>query len=356
MNAMTALGSMPKWLPRLVGPGVVLAVAALALAYGSQLRHLAVPVLAEPAAAPSARPASLEELSLALEPLVPAGARVAALAESERGVLAIGLFDRGVALWRRGEAKPTPVPEIDGRRRFVTGLGWRKERLFVGTYGGVLEVDSSGRLCGIQLDGTAVESLLVTPERILAGTSRGLFARTDGLFEELPLVTPDGEPLRAISLASSRGTLWIGTSRGVYSVAAGERTAVWHPLVFGRPPATTNVALALAIAKEGAIAGTDDGGLARVGQDDVEALRFEDARANGVNPGAATQVAGCAVFGTRGGVVIGSPELESARRFAAALDVTAVHAGSRLFVGTASGQVLALDFDRLRCPERTAAR
>jgi len=346
--------SKRKWAARLLCvAGIGAAAFALAASEGMRLRHLAVPVLVEPSSIAAPGAAGLEEDGAALEPVLHLGTRVAALAESDRGVLAIGLFDGGVMLWRRGEARPVAVPEIDGRRRFVTALGWSGERLFVATYAGVLELDDSGRLRGVQLDGTAVESLLVTQGRILAGTARGLFARgASGGFEEVPLTTADGEPVRPIALASAGGTLWIGTPRGVYSLAPGQPNAEWHPLVFGRPASSTNVAVAIAAVPGGAIAGTDEGGISRVRGNDVRAMRFAEGRANAVNPGAAAEVGGCAAFGTQSGVVVGSMDPQSARRFGPGLDVTAVHHGSRLFVGTAQGDVYALDPERVPCPPR----
>jgi hypothetical protein len=166
---------------------------------------------------------------------------------------------------------------------------------------------------------------------------------------------PAGEPIRPTALAASAGRLWIGTASGVYALPLASleapllaRTARWHPLVFGEPPAETNVVTALAPLADGAVAGTDDGGLVLVRADGrVSAARFADARANEVSPGAAAVAPdGAVLAGTQGGGVLvarpGPAGLEVVR--AGGLGRREVSAVARApggaLVGTADGAVV----------------
>jgi hypothetical protein len=158
----------------------------------------------------------------------------------------------------------------------------------------------------------------------------------------------------ALAAPSTGGRLWIGTASGAYSLplsmlaaALTSRTAEWHPLVFGEPPAETNVVTALAPLADGVIAGTDDGGLVRVREGvAASALRFSDPRANEVNPGAAAAVGGSVVLGTQGGGLLFArahgATIEAARPSGLEHSaVSAVWAGTgELLVGTADGAIL----------------
>ncbi len=180
---------------------------------------------------------------------------------------------------------------------------------------------------------------------------------------------PDGEALRVTALAApggvapGEGRLWIGTSSGAYSLplsalaGAGRKVAAWHPLVFGDPPASTDVVTALADMGDGngdgAVAGTDDGGLVRLGpRGEVAAVRLTEALANQVNPGAAAGAGPALAFGTQGGGLLLVRAREEALEVArpeglAGAAVSAVAADrTGWLVGTADGRVV-----RVRCPE-----
>jgi hypothetical protein len=171
--------------------------------------------------------------------------------------------------------------------------------------------------------------------------------------EPLDVSGPGGEPLRVTALAATATSLWIGTSSGAYAVPIASaaapllsRTARSVPLVFGEPPAETNVVTALAPLSGGAVAGTDDGGVVRLDEGGpASALRFADPRANEVNPGAAAAFGAGALLGTQGGGVLlvtanggglAAARLDAPGRAAA----SALHvAGERILVGEAGGAV-----------------
>jgi hypothetical protein len=207
-----------------------------------------------------------------------------------------------------------------------------------------------------------VSALAAARGALYAGTARGVFRLSvERGAEAVAAAGPAGEPLRVTALAASGGTLWIGTASGAYSLPLATveapllaRTARWHPLVFGEPPAETNVVTALAPLADGVVAGTDDGGVVRVGADGrVEAVRLHDPRANEVNPGAAAAVPGGALLGTQGGGVLHAAERQGrldVRRVAAG-EVSALFAdGAVLVAGRANGAVVAGP-----CPRREDA-
>lgn len=201
-----------------------------------------------------------------------------------------------------------------------------------------------------------VTALVTAGSVLYAGTARGLFriSAEEGA-EPVEAQGPSGEPLRVTALAASGGRLWIGTSSGVYALplATAEapllaRTARWLPLVFGDPPARTNVVTALAPLAGGVVAGTDDGGLVRIREDGaVAAARFPDPRANEANPGAAAVAAGGSgvLFGTQGGGLLLAWAREKGLEVArvARGEISALFAGEdgALFAGGADGGVLA---------------
>jgi hypothetical protein len=296
------------------------------------------------------------------------GGRVTAILEDREGALWIGTFDAG--LFRAGPAPVTPalspadegrgsplLPEevsgLRGRERFVNALVEHDGLVWMATQGGLLGLDGERRALTL-LAGEAVTAVAGAGP-LYAGTARGVFriSAGDGA-EPVEATGPSGEPLRVTALATSGSHLWIGTSSGAYSLPLATaaapllaRAARWHPLVFGDPPAETNVVTALAPLDDGAVVGTDDGGVVRVrGDGRVAALRFADPRANEVNPGAAAAVPGAAALGSQGAGLLlvraGGAALDAARIAAAGrAEVSAVHArGERILAGTADGRVL----------------
>jgi hypothetical protein len=308
------------------------------------------------------------------------GGRVTAILEDRDGALWIGTFDAGLfraepppvtpaaspADERRGSPLlPVEVSGLRGRERFVNALAEHDGLVWVATQGGLLGQDGERR--ALTLLAAEGVTALAAAGPLYAGTARGVFRVSAGYgAEPVEATGPSGEPLRVTALATSGSHLWIGTSSGAYSLPLATaaapllaRAARWHPLVFGDPPAETNVVTALAPLGDGAVAGTDDGGVVRLRPGGgVSALRFADARANEANPGAAAAVAGAAAVGTQGaGVLLVRAEGGglAATRLAAPgrAEVSAVHAGKgRLLAGTAAGQVLAV-----RCgPETVLTR
>ena len=338
----------------------ILAAAALALAgaawkHRGRARHLAIPVLADPSLAPQPGVELSEHAGCIASEVARVGARVTALLEDREGQLWIGTFDAG--LFRAGAEELSPVGGLRGRERFVNGLAEHDGLLWAATQGGLLALDGDRRVATL-LAGEGVTALAVARGLLYAGTARGLFriSISEGAEAE-DAAGPSGEPLRVTALAASATRLWIGTSSGAYSLPLATaaapllaRTARWQPLVFGEPAAETNVVTALAPIAGGAVAGTDDGGVVRLGDDGaVSALRFVDARANEVNPGAAAAAwsGGVAVGTQGGGLLIARPNgtlLTAARAGAIGrAEVSAVGAaGERLLVATAGGVVTAL--------------
>jgi hypothetical protein len=365
-----------------------LAAAAGALALGAwawkergRVRHLAVPVLADPSL-PVAPGVELAELpgcevrevarvpgrvtAILVEPPSPpasAGrsappsppARAAGEGRGEggHGVLWIGTFDAG--LFRLAGGDLSAVEGLRGRERFVNALAAHDGLVWAATQGGAAAFDGERRALTL-LSGEGVTALARAGGALHAGTARGVFRLSAGAgAEPVEATGPSGEPLRVTALAAGAARLWIGTASGAYSLplAAVEapllaRTARWHPLVFGDPPAETNVVTALAPLADGALAGTDDGGVVRLGEGGaVTALRFADPRANEVNPGAAVPAPGGGVLaGTQGGGVLlvrPAGAALSAVRLAALgrAEASALRAeGERVLVGGADGAVV----------------
>lgn len=357
---------------RRIALGAAAAAAALALAAAggaawrvrARARHLAVPVLADPSLppAPAAPIAALPAWRVAEVARV--GVRVTALLRARDGALWVGTFDGGVLHVDVDGATPEAAPGLSGRERLVNALAEHDGAIWAATQGGLVALDGDRRVASA-LDGEAVTSLARVGRRLYAGTARGVFRVTvDGGAEATGIAGPEGEPLRVTALAvapagpGGPGRLWIGTASGAYAVGLAAldaplltRTAAWFPLVFGDPGAETDVVTALApLPDGGAVAGTDDGGVARIGPSgEVSALRLADPRANEVNPGAAAPVAGGVLVGTQGGgLVLARPRgsgLEAGRPGGLdRLPATAILAGDgELLVGTADGVVLRVE-------------
>jgi hypothetical protein len=252
---------------------------------------------------------------------------------------------------------PREVGGTLGRERFANDLAADQERVFAATQGGLVVLWLDGRRANLLLPGTAVTALAWAGGRLYAGTARGLLRVGPDSAEPVPLRGPQRRPVRVSALAASGALLWIGTADGAFSVPiaeleGGPAGARWQPLVFGDPPADTGVVTALVPLGEGALAGTDDGGLVRLSPDGgVSAVRFSDPRANQVNPLAAAAWGSGAAFGTQGGglllasleggsLVVGRPGGWPLPQVSALRSVP-----GGFLAGSADGRVLAVECD-----------
>jgi ligand-binding sensor domain-containing protein len=326
-------------------------------------RHLAIPVLSDPSLPAGPGAALGEAAGCTANEVAQAGARVTALVEDREGALWVGTFDAG--LLRGTPPELTEVPGLRGRERFVNALAVHDGLVWAATQGGLLVLDADRRALTL-LAGEGVSALARAGAALYAGTARGVFRVSAAAgAEPLDVTGPAGEPLRVTALAATATRLWVGTASGAYALSLASaggpllsRTARWHPLVFGDPPAETNVVTALAPLDGGAVAGTDDGGVVRLEDGGaVSALRFDDRRANEVNPGAAAPSGSGALLGTQGGGVLrvtpAGRGLAAARLGAPGrAEVSALHAaGERLLVGAADGAV-----HEVRCGALAALR
>ena len=155
---------------------------------------------------------------------------------------------------------------------------------------------------------------------------------------------PDGETLRVTALAAAGGRLFVGTPEGVYVVNTPLRSQVasWRPLVFGAPGASSNVVTALVAMSDGAVAGTDDGGLVFVGDETIAALPFAEARANDVNPGALARRGDRLLVGTEGAGLIALDDARHAHRIGGRGRISAVAAGAQIWFGSDDGVLYSL--------------
>ncbi len=344
--------------PLLAAAAALLALAAAlgaALwAAGDRARHLAVPVLRDPSA-PREAPSALAELPpCRARERGRVGSRVTALLQASDGALWIGTFDAGLYRAERIGA-PREAGGALGRERFANDLAEDRERVFAATQGGLVVLSLDGRRTNLLVPGTAVTALVRAGGRLYAGTARGLLRATPDAAEAIPLKGPEGQLIRVAALAASGPLLWIGTADGAFSVPVadlegGAAVARWQPLVFGDPPADTGVVTAIVPFGDGALAGTDDGGLVRLSPDGgVSAVRFSDPRANEVNPLAAARWGSGAIFGTQGGGLLhatfdGGAMAVGRPRGWPVPQVSALRAGpGGLFAGAADGRVLAVE-------------
>jgi ligand-binding sensor domain-containing protein len=348
---------------------VVLAVASAGLIAAAGLyaargraRHLAVPVLVDPSLAPAPPDPLAEAGDAGAVEVARVGARVTALLESAEGELWIGTYDAGIAV--RTPSGELRAQELAGRERLVNALAEHDGLVWAATQGGLLAFDGERRVAAA-LAGEAVSALARAGGALYAGTARGVHRIEVGGAVAVDAAGPAGEPLRVTALAAGAEALWIGTSSGAYALPLAsvrapllQRTARWYPLVFGDPPAETNVVTALAPLGDGVVAGTDDGGVVRLGPGGAAACaRFADARANEVNPGAAAASEGVAFFGTQGGGLLvvrasGARLAASRPRDLSRAAVSAVAPSpSGLLVGTADGAVLRLPIPDVLLPD-----
>jgi len=350
----------------LLSAAALAAIAAAAFVWTERLRvrHLALPMLEDPSDPPAQPEPLLDAPPCEAEPLAALGARVTALLRADDGAVWAGTFEGGLYRLAPG-APPEPVPGLAGRERFVNALAQHDGLVWAATQGGLLALDGDRRVATL-LEADGVTSLARAGGALYAGSARGLHRVSAARgAEPLAVTGPAGEPLRVTALAAGGGTLWLGTPSGAYALPLATvdapllaRTARFVPLVFGAPGAETNVVTALAGLADGAVAGTDDGGLVRLrSSGEVVAARFAEARANAVSPGAAAPAGAGAAFGTQGGGLLlaraAGPGMAVTRpRGLAGADLSAVAGdGPGLLTGSASGAVVAL-----RCEPELAAR
>jgi ligand-binding sensor domain-containing protein len=315
----------------------------------SPLKHLAVPLIHDPSVAPTAARLTITdgEPSGATRAATLPG-RISAILPRAGGIVFIGTFDAGLYRFDPArDARPVPVGGLDGRERFVDALTEHEGHVVAGTHRGAVVLAPDGQRLGVVAAGEAVAALAVVDGHLVAATAHGLLRDGAPLGER----GPSGETLRATALAATAARLWIGTPDGVYALprplGATAPVARWHPLVFGTPPARTNVVTALAPFGDGVLAGTDDGGVVLVRDGGVAALPFADIPANDVNPGAMARTADAVFVGTEGaGLLRVDAALAAATRprdlpatRISAVAVAVVAGGAQLYAGTEEGEL-----------------
>jgi ligand-binding sensor domain-containing protein len=237
---------------------------------------------------------------------------VTAIAASGERV-AVGTFDRGAAIYQRGAFRHVAGLEPS---ETIEALAWQgqgaTERLLLGTAHGLVRVRPDGSAQRLRaadgLPSSTVRAILaISDDRVLVGTDEGLaFVQGDRVtpLAVLPkgaMARPLESPMRATwaLAAGDDGTIWIGTTAGLYygkdgrfrraAVATGELRDDW--------------VTALAVEGSDVFVGTYSGGVTRLR---VGTGRLAASHLGGgyVNPGGLTVLGGELLAATMDGLIV----------------------------------------------------
>lgn len=135
---------------------------------------------------------------------------------------------KGLVILENGRIVPGPKALSTA---LITTLISHQERLWVGTDEGLFELDASGRLIArhqppLEVGQTLVGPLIRRPWGLLAGTPLGLYTFRDGHWNKAFRDTPTATlPIMAMH-EDPDGTLWVGTTQGLFGIPPDERNWV----------------------------------------------------------------------------------------------------------------------------------